>query len=99
MLLVTNIEFGGLLRESGFSRSVFSTSIIYSTLDDILEHKCKGVKTAEIYWSGNNNGICNILSNRGIQPVSSVNAIQTGMKILQVFDTNSCLLIEIKQMK
>lgn len=99
MVLVTNIDFPRLLAISNFRRTQFNTEITYDSLRGLLANQCKGVKSAEIYWDGDTNGICDVLVSQGISPVANVNTIQAGMKILQVIDDNVACLIDIKYMR
>lgn len=99
MVLVTNIDFPRLLAVSNFRSTQFSTELTYGTLAGLLANECKQVKSAEVYWEGDTSGICNVLNRNGIQPVESVNAIQAGMKILQVVSDEVSILINIKYMR
>jgi hypothetical protein len=99
MILVTNFDLPTLLAVSGFARTQFSTETTYDTLNGLLANQCRGAKSAEIYWDGNTNGICEVLVRQGIEPVNSVNKIQPGMKILQVVNDNVCCMIDIKSMR
>lgn len=99
MLLVTNLDYLTLLRESNFDATTFELKVCYDTLDALVSKKCSKIKSAEMYWSGNSNGICNYLRNKDITPVTNVNPIQEDMKILQVFNEEHCLYIHINKIK
>lgn len=99
MVLVTNLSLAPLLRCSNFPATSFSMSVHYDTLANIISKYMKDVKSAEIYWDGDADGICDILRRSGITPVNSVNVIQKGMSIVSVVSENCVLIYRINDMK
>lgn len=99
MVLVTNLSLAPLLRCSGFPATAFSMSVCYDTLDNLISKQLKDTKSAEVYWDGDTDGICNVLRRHGITPVNSVNVIQKGMSIISVVSDNCALLYHITGMR
>lgn len=99
MILVTNLSLAPLLRCSGFPATSFAMSVYYDTLDNVINKCMKDAKSAEIYWDGDVDGICDILRSRGITPVNSVNVIQKGMSIVSIVNENCVLVYHINDMK
>ena len=99
MLLVTNNEFTRLLMCSGYGDTTFNAKIYYDSLDSLLDKYCSGIRSAEMFWQGNTQGIYNVLTKHRIEAVRSVNKIQSGMKILYVISDANALLIDIIKMQ
>lgn len=98
MVLVTDMNLPDLLHQSGYNGMDFSIEVHVESLHGLLNRFLKGCRSAEIYCSSNSGWICDILRQNGIEPVQSVNKIQSGMKILQFYNNEFSILYDIRHM-